>query len=332
MGELTPRNLFPYPSERERPFFATFKAGMLAEDAAHYANSDNGNLVFQSAAIISWDTSLDLLYWTQPIFITGYATPFKAKIDGPASMQIQADEIIYFQMPRLLQGETTVQLYRSSRIFLEGARLHDLRIFCARVDDVIYFGDGKSLKDGDTGIVWGGGLLPLSTIIPHKHEPVWTFVAPGPGIALLTPSPVLIAPDLARADVFKNGLLLIDPDDYTYNFLTGQITLVQPTVVVPNPDVFAVWRETRDTSVVVTSHQHASKLVYTPPAGTTVLNALVTAPILLRVDVVKNGQLLIEGAGFDYTVDFSTGLITLVVPSVIVPAQDKFEIQRILGI
>jgi hypothetical protein len=330
VSELTPRNLFPYPSERERPFFATFKAGVLAEDAAHYANSDNGNLIFQSTAIVTWDATNNLVFWTQPIFVTGYATPFKAEIAGAASMQIQQDEVIYFQMPRLIQeGAIPVQLYRSSRLFLEGVRLHDIRIFCARVGDTLYFGDGKSLSDGDTGVLWGGGLFPLSTVIPHKHEPAWKFIAPGPGITLLTPAPLITAPTLARADVFRNGSLLIDPDDYIYNFVTGQITLVIPTVVVPNPDIFVVLRETRDTSVSITSHIHAPKLIYTPTVGTSVLNALSTSPILLRVDVFKNGLLLTEGAGHDYTVDLTTGLITLVVASVL---NDKFEIQRILGI
>ena len=330
MGELTPRNLFPYPSERERPFFATFKAGVLAEDAAHYANADNGNLLFQSTAIINWDAGTNLVFWTQPIYITGYATPFKAEIAGAASMQIQPDEVIYFQMPRLIQeGATPVQLYRSSRLFLEGVRLHDIRIFCARVGDTLYFGDGKSMIDGDVGVLWGAGLLPLSTVIPHKHELSWKFIAPGPGVTVLTPAPVITAPALARADVFKNGQLLSDPDDYSYNFATGQITLVIPTVVIPNPDVFIVWRETRDTSVTITSHIHAPKLIYTPTVGTSVLNALSTSPILLRVDVFKNGQLLIEGAGHDYTADLTTGLITLNVASVL---NDKFEIQRLLGI
>jgi len=332
MSELSPRNLFPFPSEREQPFYDPFKAGQLAQDAAIYANSDNGNIVWQKGGIFSWNAATNTVFWTDTIYVNGYSSPFGGYIPE-GSVQLQENEVIYFQMPRLVQNtDDELQLFRSSRIFLEGARLHDLRLFVSRRDDVLYFANGMSLKDGDTGAMFEAGLIKLSTVLPHKHEPAWLWIAPAAGINTLTPVPILIAPDLVRVDVYRNGQLLGEgaTEDYTVNLATGIITLTVPTVIVPGPDKFIVFRETRDdTGVSVSSHQHASTLLLKPTPGTGVLNALATSPFLLRVDVYRNGQLLSVGATEDYTVDLVTGLISLAVASVL---NDKFEIHRELAI
>jgi hypothetical protein len=332
MSELTPRNLFPYPSEREQPFWDVFKAGQLAQDAAIFANSDNSNIVWQKGGIFSWDASTNIVFWTDTIFVNGFHSPFGGFIPE-GSVQIQENEVIYFQMPRLVQNDNDeLELFRSSRIFLEGARLHDLRLFVTRRDDVLYFAQGCSLKDGDTGVLFEAGLIKISTVLPHQHESAWLFIAPAAGLNTLTPLPSLVAPDLVRMDVYRNGQLLAEgaPEDYTVDLVTGIITLNVPTVVVPNPDKFVVFRETRDSSgVSVSSHQHAPTLLLKPTPGTSVLNALATAPFLLRIDLYRNGQLLADGASEDYTIDLSTGLISLAVASVF---GDKFEIHRELGI
>ena len=331
MGELTPRNNFPYPSFGEQPFFDNYKAGELAKDAAIFANSDNSNLLFTGGGVFSWDAANDLLFWTDTINVNGFHSPFGGYIPA-GSVNIQQDEVIFFELPRLVKNaDVQLQLYRSSKIFKEGVRLHDLRLFVVRKNDTLYFYNGLSLKDGDTGTLFGQGLLPVQSVLPHKHEPAFVYVAPAAGIFTITPQPVITAPDLVRVDLFRNGLLQVEgpTEDYTVDLNTGVITLTQPTVVVPSPDRFVVWRETRDNTVSVTSHQHATKLILTPTPGTSVLNALSSSPFLLRVDLFRNGLLQVEGASDDYTVDLNTGLITLNVPSEL---NDKFEILRELAI
>lgn len=332
MSELTPRNRFPFPSEREQPFYDTFKAGQLAMDAAIFSNSDNSNVLWQKGGVFSWDASQDLLFWTDTIFVNGFHSSFGGFI-SEASVTIQENEVIYFQFPRLVQNaDVELELFRSSQIFLAGVRLADLKLFVMRRDNVIYFANGCSLKDGDTGVLFESGIIKISTVLPHQHELAWLFIAPGAGIFTLTPSPVIISPDLVRVDVYRNGQLLVEgaAEDYTVDLGTGIITLAVPTVVVPNPDKFVVFRETRDnTGVSVSSHQHAIPLLLKPIPGTSVLNALASAPFLLRVDLYRNGQLRSEGASEDYTIDLTTGLISLAIPSVF---GDKFEIHRELAI
>jgi hypothetical protein len=332
MSELTPRNLFPFPSEREQPFYDTYKAGQLAQDSAIFANSDNSNVVWQKGGTFSWDAATEILFWTDTIYVNGYHNPFGGYIPEGA-VTIQENEVIYFQFPRLVQtADVLLELFRSSRIFLEGARLHDLKLFVTRRDDVIYFANGASLTDGDTGILFESGLVKTSTVLPHQHELAWLSIAPAAGINILIPAPVIIAPDLVRVDVYKNGQLLAEgvTEDYTADLTTGIITLSVLTVVIPYPDKFVVFRETRDSSgVTVSSHQHATPLLLKPTPGTGVLNVLASSPFLLRVDVYRNGQLLAEGASEDYTIDLGTGLVSLSTVSVL---NDKFEIHRELAI
>lgn len=336
MTDHTPRNNFPYPSEREEPFFESFKSGELAKDAAIFANSDNSNIQFTGGGIFSWDATpgTDLLFWTETIQVNGWHSPFGVQIPAGSTV-VQQDEVIYFKMPRLVQGQdASVQLYRSSRIFLEGTALHDLILFVVRKGDTLYFNNGLSLQDADTGVLFGQGLLPLASVIPHQHEDPFLFIAPGPGISTINLPIDVLAPDLVRIDVFRNGALQSEgtlplSEDYQVDLGTGVITLTTPTVTVPFPDKFIIWRESRDASVTITSHQHAPKLVVNPIAGTAVLNALATAPFLLRVDLFRGGLLQSEGATEDYTVDLNTGLITLAVPSA---AGERFEIFRELGV
>lgn len=332
MSQLTPRNDFPYPSEREQPFYDSYKAGELAKDAAIFANSDNTNVVWQKGGVFSWNAAINTFFWTDTIYVNGLHSPFGGYI-AEGSVTIQENEVIYFLFPRLVQGaDAPLSLFRSSRIYLEGSRLHDLKLFVYRRDDVLYFANGMTLKDGDTGPLFEAGLIKLTTVLPHQHEDPWLYIAPAGGITSLTPLPSIVAPYLNRVDVFRNGALLTEgaSEDYTIDLLTGVITLNVPTTVVPNPDKFIVWRETRDTSgVMVSGHQHSVPLALAPTPGTAVLSALATTPYLLRVDVFRNGALQSEGASEDYTVDLGTGLVTLAVSSVF---GDKFAIWRELAL
>jgi hypothetical protein len=70
-------------------------------------------------------------------------------------------------------------------------------------------------------------------------------------------------------------------------------------------------------------------LFRSPAPATTLLNVLATAPSLTRIDLFKNGQLLIEGPGFDYTVDLTTGIVTLNTATVL---SDRFEVWRELAV
>lgn len=242
MTDHTPRNSIPYPSEREEPFFDSFKSGMLAMDAAIFANSDNSNIQFIGGDVFSWDAPNDLLFWTGTIRVNGFHSPFGGFIPA-GSIVIQPDEVIYFKMPRLVQGQDAqLELFRSSRIFLEGTRLHDLRLFVVRKENTLYFSNGLSMKDGDSGLLFGQGLLPLQTVLPHQHEPAFVYVAPAPGILTITPTPSIVAPDLVRMDVFRNGQLLAEgaSEDYTIDLGTGLITL---NIASVSNDKFEIFRE-----------------------------------------------------------------------------------------
>jgi hypothetical protein len=324
MSELSPRNEFTYPSDRELPFYDSYKAGFLAQDSAIWANAENTNLVFTGGGFFSWDATTNTLLWTDQIGVHGFTTPFKAVIDGAADMEVFDGEVIFFKLPRVLEEDTTVQLYRSNRTFLSGAKLHDIKVFCARVGSTIYFGNGQSLKDGDTGDVFGQGLLPKDTEIPHAHETEWVLDAP-PGLSSFTPLPVIIPPELGRLILYRNGQRMTEGPtaDYTLDTVTGEVTLNIPTGPTER---LLVDRRVRDLAVTITSHDHSSLFVE-PPLGTTELDAGLTAPILISVRLFRGGYR--QAPGSEYTIDLTTGKITLVIASA---AGERFEIERIQAV
>jgi len=244
--KLTPRNKFPYPEEREEPFYDTFRAGMLAEDNAHWANADNGNLVFWSNAEFSWDAPTDTLSWDDVIYVSGLADSFPAHIPA-GSMVIRPSEVVFFQMPRFLQAVTALTLYRGNRIFLDGARLHDLRLFVMRRADTVYFQGQLSMTNGQTGPLFGGGLGGGGGGGgggDHDHQTP-LIIQPGAGSS----GPFAMGftsggtPPLEHVDVFRNGQLLRAGagNDYLINLVTGSVTLNFTTLA---PDVLTFWRRT----------------------------------------------------------------------------------------
>jgi hypothetical protein len=328
MAELTPRNEWTYPSEFEEPYFAPAQDNAIAVDAGVYANAENSQLQFLSVGVVGWDKdgispTTGLLFWSDVIQITGWSTPFKAFIAGPASVELDDGEVLFFLMPRLLAQDTQVEIYRANRIFLLNQRLHDLRLFAARIGDVVYFYNGKSLKDGDTGLLFGGGLISTSLFPPHKHLAALVIEPPSAGVSML--NMLSASPALTKVQLFRNGLIQSDPADYSLNLVTGILVLVIPTVSAV--ERFVALREETDLSVVTTTHSHLTELTITPPPATVMLDMLVVQPPLEAIELFRLGQLLSEPA--DYSLDLTTGFVTLTIASVF---GDRFQAFRRISV
>ena len=270
MSELTPRMLFPYPEDREQPFFTSYKAGELARDASHWAHSENHNLVFAGGGTWTWDAGTGVLSWTEDVLVLGFTT--KQFMTIPAqSIVVEDGEVVFFNVLRLLQTPTNATLETAATIGKAGVRLHDLMLFAARVGDVIYFPGFKSMVDGDVGIIYGGG-------VPSGGGGGGTvsFITEGPGVDVTNPA----GPNVTvEAEFTASG------------GLNGVSTEVARG----------------DHSHAALSHDHEGELLIAPGAGfsTLDLNAdlAITAKTLLDAKVYRNGQRLTQGALRDYTVN-----------------------------
>jgi hypothetical protein len=133
---------------------------------------------------------------------------------------------------------------------------------------------------------------------------------------------ITTAGGLVRASLYRNGDIQVSPDDYSLNPATGIITLVIPTVV---GERFVVLREKLDTSSPTTTHTHLSALVMNPPPATGLLDILVSLPTLQGADLFRNGD--IQAQPDDYTLDLTTGFVTLVIPTV--PGERFVSLRRV---
>ena len=313
--DLSPNLQIPLPREFEEPYFQTARNRDLGWDAGVFANAENSQLQFVDGGVVGWDADASspekgILFWGETIGVTSFTTPFQAQIAGPASVELTNGEVLYFVMPRKMRKNTPVQLIRANRIFFEGTRLHDLRLFAARVGTTIYFYNGLSLQDGEQGQVFGGGLINLSIFPPHQHKPALKIEPPAPAVAVLDAQAT--APALIRVRVYRNGFLQSNPDDYSIDLITGLITLVVPTV--NSSERFLIFRECQDAIAVATSHRHLPALKIEPLPASALLDVLVTAPILEKIELHRNGA--VQSEPDDYSLDINTGFVTLVAPTV----------------
>ena len=325
MSDQTPLNQFPIPSEFEEPYYPVIKGYFLATDMATWSLSENDNLIWSGGGTFSWNAISGLLSWSLPVEIRAKTTPYKVIIPGPplpgGQVQLNDGQCAFFQMPRLLVGDQLipVPLTVGPITAIPGVRLCDIKIFACRIGTTVFFANGTSIDDGQSGVIFGGGIG--TTVTPHEHEPALVIEPVSAGIGTLDLNVASFAPGvLKKVSLYRNGELLSVPADYSVNLGTGIVTLVVPTISPsisdPNPERFVALREVSPPVTTSGNHQHLAALVTEPIAGTTAIDMLVNSgdyPALGKADIFRNGAIMSQPA--DYTLNLATGLATLVVPT-----------------
>lgn len=320
---LTPQNEYPIPGEFEEPYFPAIQSYFLATDMADWALAENDNLIWSEGGSFSWSSTSGILTWTTDVELRTKTTVWETSIAGPpapgGTITLQDGECAFFRHPRLLTSNSSSQLVIGPITQIPGARLHDITLFATRVGTTVFFADGKSLKDGESGEIFGGGTG--STVQPHEHQNAFTIEPPSIGTTLLDLNITSFSPALLkRVHLYRNGELQHAPDDYSIVTATGIITLVtgtlQPTIDVPESERFTIFMETFPPIVTTGNHQHMAPRIIEPVSSTFQLDMLVTSldfPALARIELHRNGSVL--SAPDDYTLDLPSGLVTLVIPT-----------------
>ena len=382
MSEISPLNRLPYPRNLEESYFETMKSFFLSNDSAHWATSENGNLVFSGGGTFIWSANTAQLSWSAPVYITGFTSATLAKaVISAGSLTIFDGQVVYFTMPRSITANTPVALEKGTKIAQTGGtRMHDQRLFCARIGSNLYFPDGKILEDGQSAALFlssGSGTL----IAPHIHQPA-LIIEPGAiGVSTLNlqlssinqtrliyvskvgeftvTETVSGNVSLSTGVVSEVGTIYVLLGSFTGSgfqvgeTITGNFNLVNITVntvtgfnlndgVTAGGAVGVIRKITglvltvrvisgvfpgsgtiTDTTTSATATISSTSAVYNATAQ---LVDIVPPTSLRKVDIYRNGQLLAEGASRDYTVDYSTGIVTLIVPTL--TTTERFIAQR----
>lgn len=325
MSELTPLNNFPFPSENEEPYFSIMRSHFVATDASHWALAENDNLIWNGGGNLVWNAGSGTLTWGSSIDIRSHTTVFKVSVPGPPApggeVILQDGEVAFFRMPRSLVADQVVTLEVGPITRIPGTRLHDIKILAARLGDTLHLPQGKSLKDGESGLLFGGGIN--ITAPPHEHQPAKIIEPPFPTNTLDLDVAAFAPSVLRRLHLYKNGELIVEPFDYTVNLGSGLVTLV--VTALPG-DRYVALMETTPTAGSPGPHQHLVPLVKEPAPATINLDVLVTSgdvPALQRIDLFRNG--LLQASPADYTIDLATGIVTLVIPTI---PSERFVVMR----
>jgi hypothetical protein len=326
MSSLTPLNSFPTPDEYQEPYFPTIKGYFLAVDMSVWDLAENDNLVWSGGGVFSWSASAGLLVWSLPVAIYSKTTPYSVTIPGPPTpggqVSLSDGQCAFFQLPRLLVANQTIPapLNVGPLALLPGVRLENIKILATCIGTTVYFPNGASLNDGQSGVVFGGGIG--TTITPHEHQPALVIQPISSGVSSLDLNIASFAPAVLKLlQLYRNGVLQYSPGDYTVNLGTGIVTLVVPTIspsiLDPNPETFVALMETSPPIITNGQHDHLPALVTQPIAGTTLFDMLVTSldyPSLGQVNFFRNGAIQYQPG--DYNLNLTTGLITITDPSV----------------
>jgi len=241
MSRQTPRMGYTYPGEGDDPYFDLFQGFTNDLDAADYALSDDKNLIATGEVLFTWDAVGNLLSWDGDYFFSGFTTGFSARVLGPAQAEIQNGQILAFTMPRLLTADADVSPFVANRVAeSDDVKIHDRTVICIRRGDTLYFRNGVTLSDGETGAIWErpvspSGGLPVgqrNAINETLHEHVdFLWDRAGSSFGTLTngttdfvvsdPSPEVYR----RFEVYKNGSRLMKPGDYSEDLTLFKIVL-----------------------------------------------------------------------------------------------------------
>jgi len=279
-----------FPQVNEEPFQDSHAQGMTEIDQIEYTNAENGNLLWSGGGTVGWTTGTNQLTWGEDVKITGYTTGPRFGVIPAGSVELEDGEVAFFIMPRLLTADTTIEILRSNRVFNVNSRLNNLRIFAARIGDTLFFGNGGSLLDGQSGPLFGGGI------------------GGGGGSISLLQSP------LGTITVVNGG---------------GPTTDIETTFAGSGGNFGTANSSARsDHSHAGVTHTHEPQLKIEPGAGVTVLNlnadALITAKTLIYAVVKRNGVTQSEGDHVVINLPAKTATLTYTSK-----ATDRFLIERV---
>lgn len=290
MAETT-INEFPFPNEFQEPYFESFRNGYNQMDESLFANAENGNLIYEGGGSVSWDAGTNTLTIGADIKVSGFTTgPFFAVIPAQV-IELEDGEVAFWVMPRFMQADTPVEVYRSNRVFRAGVRLNDIRLLVSRVGDTLFFGNGGSLLDGQSGTIFGAGLG-----------------GGGGGSVSLIDSPL-------------TTITVTNP--------AGPTTSLETTFAGSGGNLGVANSSARsDHTHAGGAHDHEPQLKIEPGAGVSSLNlnadAAVSAKTLLFVAIYRNGKLMSEGD--EVVINLGLKTASLVNPSLLT---DRFLINRV---
>lgn len=165
--EQTIRCGWPYPSEDEREWFATFVSLVSGVDSAAFASREDRNLVVMSEAVFTFDAATGTVSWDKEIHVASPRTGFHG-IVGIGSLVLPDAQMMVCEVVRglLTDGQAiSVEAVDNVASVGVGGVFDQDSVFVLALrrdefggDERVFFRNGVLLKDGQYKQVFCGGL------------------------------------------------------------------------------------------------------------------------------------------------------------------------------
>lgn len=153
----TPRLRWPFPEEQEDPWYDSFLAMLLAEDASAYASREDRQLVLASGATFTFDSGSGVLSWDAPVEILSPISGFKITI-STGSVTMLDGQLFYCVLTRSPVANVVASVVVANSV----PNTDDAFIIGVRNGAAVYFRTGVRIQSGESVNIFnliGGGSV-----------------------------------------------------------------------------------------------------------------------------------------------------------------------------
>jgi len=149
VSESTPRMRFTYPNFRKSPWYDDFETFMGEVDASVYTTREDRNIVLAEGGTVAWDSASGILSWSTILYLNASITGFLWRV-AAGSATLEEGELLYATLVRNPSTNTTVVVSVASQVPSTDGGV----MLCYRLNDRIYWRDGKVIENGYSGALF----------------------------------------------------------------------------------------------------------------------------------------------------------------------------------
>jgi hypothetical protein len=220
------RMKWPYPTDKQNPWYEAFKGFIAALDASGFASREDRHLIIGGGGTISW--TVPTFSWTTSILISGGLTGFLWEVPS-GSVTVADGQVVYVTLSRGPTATTVVSIGVANQAPSSDQAL----VIAIRIGTRIYLRSGVSITSGGSitefsPMPGGGGGSALEVdddgVLVDAAVLLMDFV--GDGVTVTQTAPGEVEVDIPALTVEDTGIV-VDSATVVLDFVGAGVTASQ---------------------------------------------------------------------------------------------------------